>query len=191
MAQGPPGPCWPCRLAWSVCRWLGAPVHLVTVLAHASASDPGQHQHRRPVDSSPPLSPAPHSHPPAPQPPAAQTQGRSRYSSGLGAQSEDLKAKSVSDGLGSFAQLDRTASRASSSSQEGGSAGLTVSLVWKGPCSLGQQHETFVQVRKRLALTRAWPPLQDDSHLLVAQQAGAPPGRARQSRGAAVMAQSP
>lgn len=139
----------------------------------------------------PPLSPAPHSHPPAPQPPAAQTQGRSRYSSGLGAQSEDLKAKSVSDGLGSFAQLDRTASRASSSSQEGGSAGLTVSLVWKGPCSLGRQHETFVQVRKRLALTRAWPPLQDDSHLLVAQQAGAPPGRARQSRGAAVMAQSP
>lgn len=56
MAQGLPGPCWPCRLARSVCRWLGAPVHLVTVLAHASASDPGQHQHRRPVDSSP-LSP--------------------------------------------------------------------------------------------------------------------------------------
>lgn len=25
MAQGPPGPGWPCRLAWSVCRWLGLP----------------------------------------------------------------------------------------------------------------------------------------------------------------------
>lgn len=96
-----------------------------------------------------PLPPCP------PQPPTAQTQGWSCYSSGLGAQSEDLKAKSVSDSLGSFAQLDCTASRASSSSQEGGSAGLTVSLVWKGPCSLGRQHETFVQVRKRLALTRA------------------------------------
>lgn len=65
MAQGPPGPCWPCRLARSVCRWLGAPVHLVTVLAHASASDPGQHQHRRPVDSSPLSLPLPtHTLPP-------------------------------------------------------------------------------------------------------------------------------
>lgn len=155
MAQGPPGPCWPCRLARSVCRWLGAPVHLVTVLAHASASDPGQHQHRRPVDSSPLSPPLPTPTLPPPQPPTAQTQGWSCYSSGLGAQSEDLKAKSVSDSLGSFAQLDCTASRASSSSQEGGSAGLTVSLVWKGPCSLGRQHEIFVQVRKRLALTRA------------------------------------
>lgn len=44
---------------------------------------------------------------PTPKPSTAQTQGQSRYSSGLGARSEDLKATSVSDGSGSFTQLDR------------------------------------------------------------------------------------